>query len=358
MLTLAVLSVGLIACSRGSDAPPTLTATVVPSPTSVPTPEPTIEPVTTLLFTGDVIPARCVHTQVQARGGDWRLPFEALHDRLSAADITIGTLDSTISDAVRPTGCVPTFSLGGVAAVAGGLQYAGYDVMSHAANHIKDGGEQAMLDTIANLKAAGIQPTGSGADLFEARAPAVVVRNGVSFAFLGYDDIAPYYWATDTTSGAAPVDADTIAEDIMNARKYAHVVVIVPHWGVEYTSVPSARQREFARAAIAAGADLIVGNHPHWVQGARGDRRRVRRLRARQLRLRPGLVGGDAAGRAAGGHVHGHAHDGHAIHTSPHPRPLPATDGRRLGGSLYHQAHRRRGGGDRRHTIGARSWRN
>lgn len=266
-LLLAGLALCLAACSGGSADPDAPAPTIAASPTTAPTPAPTVEPVTTLLFTGDVIPARCVHTEVMARGGDWRLPFEALHDILAGADVTIGTLDSAISDTVRPTGCVETFSLGSVAAVADGLQYAAYDVMSHAANHIKDGGEQAMLDTIANLKAAGIQPTGSGANLYEARAPAVVVRNGVSFAFLGYDDIAPYYWATDTTSGAAPVDASTIAEDIMNARKYAQVVVILPQWGVEYTSVPSERQREFARVAIAAGADLIVGNHPHWVQG-------------------------------------------------------------------------------------------
>jgi poly-gamma-glutamate synthesis protein (capsule biosynthesis protein) len=53
---------------------------------------------------------------------------------------------------------------------------------------------------------------------------------------------------------------------VANARKFANVVIIVPHWGVEYTADPSPRQREFARAAAAAGADMIVGNHPHWVQ--------------------------------------------------------------------------------------------
>jgi poly-gamma-glutamate synthesis protein (capsule biosynthesis protein) len=238
---------------------------------AIPTPEPTVEPVTRLLFTGDVIPARCTDAAVTALGGDWTLPFQALQPMLSAADITAGTLDSTVSDAVVPTGCIETYSLGGVAAVAEGLRFAGYDVLSHAANHIKDCGvtncgDQAMLDTIANLKAAGVQTVGSGANLAEARRPVVIERNGIYFAFLAYDDIAPWYQATNAAAGTAPMDTATVAEDIANAKKVANVVIVIPNWGIEYTIDPSERQREIARAAVAAGADLIVGNHPHWVQ--------------------------------------------------------------------------------------------
>jgi poly-gamma-glutamate synthesis protein (capsule biosynthesis protein) len=123
-----------------------------------------------------------------------------------------------------------------------------------------------MFDTIANLRAAEIEPVGSGRDIVEARAPVVVVRNGVSFAFLAYDDIAPYYNAGPSTAGSAPLDTTTIAEDIANARKVAQVVVVLPHWGVEYTADPTPRQRQAARVAAFAGADLVVGNHPHWVQ--------------------------------------------------------------------------------------------
>jgi poly-gamma-glutamate synthesis protein (capsule biosynthesis protein) len=100
----------------------------------------------------------------------------------------------------------------------------------------------------------------------EAREPAVITRNGVRFAFLAYDDIAAYYHATETTAGAAPLDPATVADDIAAARLLADVVVVLPHWGVEYTAMPTARQREFARAAAAGGADLVVGNHAHWVQ--------------------------------------------------------------------------------------------
>ena len=270
-LAAALLVLVATACAGGSHsaAMPTAPATSTPPPPAIAAP--TVEPVTRLLFTGDLIPARCTLAKIRDLGGDFTLPFQPLHDLLTSADITIGTLDSTASDAGTPFGCIETFSLAAPAAAVDGFKYAGYDVIANAANHIKDCGtascgDQALLETDANLRAAGIKPVGTGKNLVEARAPAVVVRNGVAFAFLAYDDIAPYYHATEDGAGAAPLDPDTIAEDVANARKVANVVIVVPHWGIEYTTEPSDRQRAFARAAAAAGADMVVGNHPHSVQ--------------------------------------------------------------------------------------------
>jgi poly-gamma-glutamate synthesis protein (capsule biosynthesis protein) len=235
------------------------------------TPEPTAPPVTTLLFTGDLIAARCTHAELVALD-DWTAPFQPLHEILTGADLTIGTLDSTISAVARPIGCVETFNLASSGRFMDGLVYAGYDVIAHAANHIKDCGaagscgDEAMFETEYFLRGAGILTAGSGVDVAAAREPAVVERNGVRFAFLAYDDIAPYYHADAATAGSAPMDAATVGEDVAKARAMADVVVVVPHWGIEYTAAPSERQREFARAAAAAGADLVIGNHPHWVQ--------------------------------------------------------------------------------------------
>lgn len=271
---LATIAVTLAACETSATqrAPAATVATAATATAAAaPTAAPTAEPVTRLLFTGDIIPARCTYARIEALGGDYTLPFQALHDVLTGADITIGTLDATASDAGAPLGCTPTFSLAAPARAVAGLAYAGYDVIAHAANHIKDCGaaacgDEAMLETIANLRGAGIQSVGSGHDLAEARAPVVIARNGVHFAFLAYDDIATYYHAGADAPGSAPLDPSTVAEDVAAARKVADVVIIVPHWGIEYTAAPSERQRAFARAAAAAGADLVAGNHPHWVQ--------------------------------------------------------------------------------------------
>jgi poly-gamma-glutamate synthesis protein (capsule biosynthesis protein) len=222
-----------------------------------------------LLFTGDIIPARCTYARLREIG-DYDAAFDALRPMLSSADLTIGTLDSTLADSAVPIGCTETFNLAGPAAFADALGQAGFDVMSHAANHIRDCGnascgDRAVTETIANLRRNKIAPVGSGATLADARAPAIVERNGVRFAFLAYDDIAAYYNATEASAGSAPLDLTTIGTDIARARMIADVVIVLPHWGAEYTASPSARQREAARVAAFSGADLIVGNHAHWV---------------------------------------------------------------------------------------------
>jgi poly-gamma-glutamate synthesis protein (capsule biosynthesis protein) len=260
-----MLAAAAAACDAGDSEP-----TPTPPPTGTPAPSPTPVPVTTLVFTGDIIPARCSYAAMQARG-DYTAAFAPLRDTLAGADITVGTLDSTISNAAVPIGCTPTFNLAGPAAFIDALTFAGFDVISHAANHIRDCGNAncgnaAMLETGEILRAAGIAMTGSGTDLAAARVPAVVERNGVRFAFLAYDDIASYYHAAPGVPGSAPLDPATVAGDVAAARAAADLVVVLPHWGIEYTTDPSPRQREFARAAAAAGADLVVGNHPHWVQ--------------------------------------------------------------------------------------------
>jgi len=256
-----------ISCDGGDDALSTASATHTSTPAPTPTPKPAV---TTLLFTGDIIPARCTYARLEAIG-DYTAPFHALRDILTSADITAGTLDTTISTVARPIGCTPTFNLASPARVVEGLLYAGFDVVAHAANHIKDCGavncgDRAMFETLWLLRSAGIAPVGSGGDVMEARRPAVIERNGVRFAFLAYDDIAPYYHAGPQTAGSVPLDASTLAADVAAARDVADVVIVVPHWGVEYVATPTERQRALARVAAIAGADLVVGNHPHWAQ--------------------------------------------------------------------------------------------
>jgi poly-gamma-glutamate synthesis protein (capsule biosynthesis protein) len=270
-LALIALAIGACAAAgcRDDAAAPAIPSATAP-PTATLPPSPTPEPVTTLLFTGDIIPARCTYARLQALG-TYDAAFDALRPALTSAGITIGTLDSTLADSAVPLGCMETFNLAGPAAFAASLGRAGFDVVSHAANHIKDCGNSAcgdlaVTETIANLRRSGVLATGSGANLGDARLPAIVERNGVRFAFLAYDDIAPYYNADAANAGSAPLDLATIADDIGAAAREADVVIVLPHWGVEYTAAPTQRQREAARAAVAAGAALVVGNHPHWVQ--------------------------------------------------------------------------------------------
>jgi poly-gamma-glutamate synthesis protein (capsule biosynthesis protein) len=230
-------------------------------------------PLTTIVFTGDIIPSRCVYER-QRNQGDYTAAFAFVEDYLRVADITVGSLDASISDAGEPYACEETFNLLGPPESVEGFVAAGFDVVTVATNHAKDCGSagfgcsESIRDTLAYLRGAGIEPVGGGENLAEARRPAVIERNGIRFAFLGYDDIASiYYGATDTIPGTAPLSEESLRDDIALAKSMADVVIVLPQWGIEYTPYPSDRQVYLGRVALEAGATLVIGNHPHVVEG-------------------------------------------------------------------------------------------
>jgi hypothetical protein len=229
-----------------------------------------------LRATGDVIPSRCAYAK-QRDYGDYRHAFLKLGQWLSQADITTGSVDASIADISPPIGCMDTFNLAAPAASVDGLVFSGYDLITNAANHSLDCGQigacgaQAMFATKENLQSHGIAVVGTGADLADARKPAILTVKGVRFAFLGYDDIASYYHADPATAGTASLDEAYVREDVAAAAQQADVVIVMPHWGVEYTSVPTERQQTIAAAALDAGATMVIGNHPHWAQAVKAS---------------------------------------------------------------------------------------
>lgn len=167
----------------------------------------------------------------------------------------------------------------------------GYDVVSVAGNHGMDWGADALLDTMDNLRKRGIAAIGGGRNLQEARAPAIIERKGVRVAFLAYCSILnlgyeagpnkagispmrvhTYYEPAEYQAGMPPrvitepyaEDLAGMVEDIANAKKAAHVVVVSMHWGLHYIARAIAYyQPTVAKAAFKAGADLILGHHAH-----------------------------------------------------------------------------------------------
>ena len=190
----------------------------------------------------------------------------AMRDLISSADLALANMEESAPDrfAFHRHGTVFT----GDPALIAGIARAGIDVASVASTHIGDGGRAGILQTIASLKKYGIVPFGAGQDLAAARTPAVFEMGGVKVAILGYDGISSkYYGATDTTIGDAPLNGTYIKADVAAARAAgAQVVIVFPHWGIEYTFGPSQSQQRLGHLMIDAGADLVIGNHPHWVQ--------------------------------------------------------------------------------------------
>lgn len=255
---------------------PTFTITPLPSPTPLPTPSatPTPEPWITLVFTGNIVPARCVQAAVDERGGDpWYL-YEQVAPWLQVADIAVGgALDATFTDYPPMTGCRATLVLVARGNHAQALARAGLDVIAIPGNHVKDCGlldcgDRAFLDTLENLHRAGIRPVGGGRNLDEALEPVVLEVKGVRFAFLAWGELRPRNFAGPDTPGIAPLTPENVAESFRRAREAgAQVFIALPHWGPEYDFVPTYLQRNTAQMLVQAGANLVVGNHAHVVQG-------------------------------------------------------------------------------------------
>ncbi len=188
----------------------------------------------------------------------------AVRSLLGSADVALVNLEGPAPDdyTYHPGGLVFTFD----PALLVGLRDAGVDVVSLANNHISNAGATGIADTVRHLDALGLAHAGAGADPAAARRPAIVQAGGLRVAVLAYDTIRPDLDAAAGRAGAAPLRLDQAAADIHAARAAgADVVVVMPHWGVEYTDAVSTMQRSEAAALIAAGADAVLGSHSHWV---------------------------------------------------------------------------------------------
>ncbi|WKN48207.1 CapA family protein [Nocardioides sp. Arc9.136] len=197
--------------------------------------------------------------------------------RLRSADVTVGNLESTLSLAGAPTQGGDSF--GATPALLRPLRRAGFDVLSLANNHAGDHGTGALLDTVRTLRRSPVGVFGAGPDRSAASRPAYRRVGDVRLAFVGFNAIGETPQATPTSPGALGVrmpprtgplveaDVRHVERTVARAQERADVVVVLPHWGTQYTHEPVPVQRTVARRLVAAGADLVVGGHPHWVQG-------------------------------------------------------------------------------------------
>ncbi|RKN84925.1 CapA family protein [Paenibacillus ginsengarvi] len=219
-----------------------------------------------LTFVGDVIFADNVATALKANGFDY--PYRQVRSYLENADLTIANLETPITE--RGTKQIKDYAYRSSPQALPAFKEAGIDLVNLANNHILDYGTVGLLDTFDHLDKNGIRWFGAGHNASEAFKPVIVEKKGIKIAFLGLSKVVPTQeWKAGTDR---PGVADTYAlkvplEAIRNAKKEADLVVVVAHWGIEQQDQPEKYQREFAREYIDAGADLIVGGHPHVLQG-------------------------------------------------------------------------------------------
>ncbi|MCL4264149.1 MAG: CapA family protein [Anaerolineae bacterium] len=229
-------------------------------------------PIVQLAAVGDIMMDRGLGYNLTQ--GHLAYPFAKVTHLFQAADITVGNVESALGTGGEPAPKSYPFRAPPEAAEA--LALAGFDVVSLANNHGMDYGPETLLEGISLLKAAHVQPIGAGANRAEARTPFITEANGLTVAFLGYVNVpvealsafdVKTWDATETTPGLAWGEPDVVTEDVTAVRPLADLVVVVLHSGYEYIEEPSEPQAAIARAAIDAGADLVIGHHAHILQG-------------------------------------------------------------------------------------------
>jgi hypothetical protein len=202
------------------------------------------------------------------RKGETGSLVTALRPLLVESDLAIGNLEGPLTSC-SSAGPPWRFGLHGNPAYAPILRSAGVNVVSLANNHAMDHGWEGLEETLRHLQSAGINYVGAGMNLNEARKPLHVSVRGVNIAILAYCDVAdlsPLYAANDRP-GVVPLRRALIFEDIARAKQASDVLILCMHWGQENISAPHPKYRRLGRDMIAAGANIIVGHHPHVLQG-------------------------------------------------------------------------------------------
>jgi len=229
------------------------------------------EPVVRLAAVGDLMLDRTLGVMLTA--GELDFPFRHLGPELAEADLAIGNLESALGSSGHPVSKGYTFRTPPAAAKS--LALAGFDLLSLANNHAMDFGPSTLLQAIELLGEQGIAVIGAGADDASAHRPVVREVNGLRLAFLAYVDVPQEYRGFDAhawqagpdTPGVAWADPAHIRADVGAVRGGADLVIVVLHSGYEYVPAPSPAQAAAARAAVEAGADLVLGHHAHLLQG-------------------------------------------------------------------------------------------
>jgi len=215
---------------------------------------------------GDIMLDGSAREIMQEQGYDYA--FDKMRPWLQKADIAFGNLEGPLTTRGTPATDKKYLFRSPPARVAAALKHAGFDVVSLANNHSLDYGSEGLADTIAALDKVGVQHAGAGENLSIARRAAVLERNGLKVAFLAYSLTFPEeFWATTSQAGTVFGYREVVENDIKVAKQNADIVVASFHWGQESKTELRPYQVALGHAAIDAGASLVIGHHPHILQG-------------------------------------------------------------------------------------------
>jgi len=212
---------------------------------------------------GDVaLIAGAAQALIERRSAAWRETASVL----GGADITFANFEMALprGDRERVAADVSP-DLVGVAAALDSFLDAGVDVVALATNHIMDWGAEGLSDTLAQFRERGVETVGAGMTLDEAARPVVVERADLRVGFAAFTPEQRWTAGPDSP-GAAPLRFELV-RNALEGMGDVDVRIISLHWGLEMSSYPTPEDRQLARRIAGAGADLILGHHPHVIQG-------------------------------------------------------------------------------------------
>jgi len=217
-----------------------------------------------LVAVGDILMHQDVKTVARQRGGFEPLWAEVI-PLFKGADLVFGNLETPVAPLMGQPGKPYLFNA--PAALPGALKSSGFTLLALANNHAYDQGTRGLQETRTRLEVESLVPLGGGRDRAEAQAPRILERNGLRIAFLAWTDLLNVQL---NQPGKGPwinvLDLDAAVRSVRDARLQADAVVVSLHWGQEDRHDPTPRQREVASRLCEAGADLILGHHPHVLQ--------------------------------------------------------------------------------------------
>lgn len=219
----------------------------------------------TIVAAGDLYLGGTANPYLKQSG--YSYPFESTKYVLKNADIAVVNLEAPLTNRTA-TFMDKEFVLKANPDSTEAIKAVGFDVATLANNHIMDYGQEGLRDTITALNKRGVSYTGAGEDLNNARKPAILNVKNKKIAFLAYSRVFPEeFYATDISGGTAPGLFEYVRDDIKKIKKDADIVIVSFHWSEELLKYPKEYQIKLAHLAIDSGANLIIGHHPHVIQG-------------------------------------------------------------------------------------------
>ncbi|MBU1130463.1 CapA family protein [Patescibacteria group bacterium] len=234
---------------------------IIPTPNATPTPNTQVS----LIAVGDIMLSRTVAQKIKQNGSDY--PFAKVSSFLQSADLLFANLETPLTEGRAINSGEMLFRAD--PALAQTLKKHNFSILSLANNHTPNFGNKGLLDTFQYLSQAGIKYVGAGENQTKASQAQYIEKNGIKFAFLAYNnpDVVPSsYFATPNSPGTNPMNLDNLKSAIKTAKQNADFVIVSMHSGNEYVNNPNQSQTNFAHTAIDAGAQIVIGHHPHTIQ--------------------------------------------------------------------------------------------